>query len=169
MSNSNRYAMTSRTALVLAAIGVIACAGSDTSAPSGDPLSSFTRVQAKDSAAAPVDTAPSATTPGGPGYFQGLLVGYTPVGADTLANSVRLTNALVTVYRQGTDGRASGDAVATTTTDASGHWQTATLSSGSYVLTFAPSSGSDYAGAWTVGYASPVSGSTAWWIMVQHQ
>src|SRR5579862_3029879 len=118
MIHATKHGTAFGAAYMLVAIAAIACGTREVSSPASNPTSALTRVQAKDSAAVPIDTTANPNSPTGPGYFEGFVIGCNACtglplngGTDTTGNSVPLPNAVVTVYRQGADGRATGDAV----------------------------------------------------------
>ena len=156
---------------LLASAGIAACSAHDATGPGSDPLSGLVRSQAKDQGGSPADTAaPTGSVQNnGPGFFQGRVVGYTSTATDTVLDSQGLPGVTVSAYAQGSDGRAAGGALATTVSDASGGWTLPQVPGGSYVVTFVPAATSPYQGTWTVAYASPQSGTRAWWIMLPHK
>jgi len=153
--------MHARLLLLALTVSLAACSSDESTKPSTDPLVGLRSTSATDSAG----NAPPATQPAsGPGYFRGVVrASEWSGGPDTLANSTRVANVQVTAYQRHTDGSA-GDMAGSTTTNANGEWQLATLPGGEYVVTFVPPSSSPYQGVWVTATASPSSHEWPWWV-----
>lgn len=105
------------------------------------------------------------------GYFHGRVLGESPpgVGDDSLETAPRLAGVRVTAYPR-TDANdadpALGPAAATVTTDINGDFELPVLEGGAYVVTFTPSTSSEYSGVWVTAVAHSASHEHPWWVVL---
>jgi hypothetical protein len=104
----------------------------------------------------------------GPGFFQGDVVGFV-AGPDSGSTATPLANVKITADKAlGSCGaQFTGDQVAVATTDATGHFELATIPGGDYLVTVI--SPDPYNGAYALATASSTSGSRAWYVMLRHK
>jgi hypothetical protein len=160
----------SRLPLMAFVCGLLAaCAGSDPSSLTAvDPRAGLTQTTPADSGSGnpPEQLAP--------GYFRGVIVAPSAPGAvDTLVTASPLADVQVVLYQcckpTSNDSLGVGDRVASTVSDASGHFATPVVPGGRYVVTFVPSPSSGYAGVWAVATAYDKSSIYDWHVVLPNR
>ena len=150
------------------AVALVACGDTAPTLPDSSPLAGLNETTSNDSAT--VTNPKNPTTPSGPGYFRGTVLGPSAPGAgnDSLSTAPRIAGVVVTIYERKPlpDTVAVGDAKGSVTTGADGKFTLPTLPAGEYIVTFVPPANSPYHGGYVFGPLRENSSDYPWWVVL---